>query len=76
MQAAEALIAGGGCTMAIVLQMGEELANQLGRQIDDRQAVDGLLETIYRVGQKQRQHIAVASPGIDRKIALPRQILE
>ena len=75
-KAAEALIAGGCDTATLRLQIGEELPDQIRREIGDRQPVDRFLPMIADVGQKQRQHVAIASLGVDRKVALLHQILK
>jgi hypothetical protein len=75
-KAAEALVAGGVATLALLFQMRQELSDQLARQVGDAQAVDGLLQLPCDEGKKQCEHVSVTALGVDREVAFVDEMLE
>src|SRR5271165_6290039 len=65
---AEALVPCGRGALPLALQMSEEGANHLGRQIGHCQRVDGRTFALCRIGKKQDEHVAIASTGVGRKV--------
>jgi hypothetical protein len=74
--AGETLVTGGGTAVSLLLEKDEKLTNKIGPKIDNGEPVDRLSEVAHCIGEKLCQHVAVASLGVDREVAIAHQVLE
>ena len=65
---AEALVPRGRGALPFALQMSEEGANHLGRQIGHCQLVDGRTFALRHIGKKQDEHVAIARARVEGKV--------
>ena len=70
----EAQVAGLHRAAAVLFQMAEEGCHAVGGQIFDREPLHCLAAALGHEGQQQRQAVPITLQGIDRQIALGREV--